>query len=418
MSALQQSERARSVTQVRLTVSAGDMPARTLLLSQTAGQWGGIVSALPVGVNRTFSAVAVDASGTTLFEGQAAGVAILPDQTVVVSLTLQQVPPPEVFGNAAPCITSLIADRASVATGGTVSLLATAEDPDVGDVLSYAWTASAGSFASPGSLSTDWTAPAQTGPVTLTLTVTDSKGATATLSLTLTVNAGEGSAAVNVALNSWPTVTRILAVPSAVAVGEPTQVTATASDNDGDLLTYAWTAGCAGTWEDAHLATARFTPSAQPPGSTCGNCPLTVTVADGRGGQTTGNFSICVGPKPTARFPPEITLAYQSAASAPARATVTFQVEARDPQGSALSFSWKANAGTLGTAQHAAGRSEVSWTAPDCTLSGTTPTLQATVTNALGLSVSRQFKVTGPASCGGMTCEDGRTDCGAVCSCF
>lgn len=416
VTSLQHADFAESVVQVRLSISAEDMPPRTVSLAQTAGQWGGIIGQIPAGIQRTFSAVALDASGASLFEGKAVGVTILPDQTVVVALTLQQVSPPDPFENSAPCITSIVANPATVVSGGTVSLVATAEDADVGDSLVYAWTATSGTFASPENSSTIWTAPSQTGPVTLTLTVTDSKGANATVSLIITVNAGHGSAIVNVVLNSWPSVTRIMATPTAVEVGETTSVTATAADNDGDTLAYAWTAGCAGTWADAASATAQFTPSEQPNTGKCANCPLTVLVSDGRGGQTKGTFSICVGPKPAVRFPPEIVHAYQSSLSAPAGATVIFQVGARDPQGSALSFSWKTNSGTLGTASHTASTSEMMWKTPSCVLSGTTPTIHVTVTNALGLSASRQFNVAGPPSCGDMSCQEGTVDCGGVCA--
>ncbi|MFP2913750.1 Ig-like domain-containing protein, partial [Pyxidicoccus sp. 3LFB2] len=145
-----------------------------------------------------------------------------------------------------------------------------------------------------------------------------------------------------------------------------TTVVASASDNDGDSLSYSWTANCQGTWANATSASASFTPTALPPaGSPCASCALTVKVTDGRGGQKTGTLAVCVGPKPSARFPPEVVESYQSSGSVPAAGgTVTFRVKAKDAQGSALSFAWAANVGTLGTATHGAATSEVVWTAP------------------------------------------------------
>lgn len=415
-SSLQATAALVNVTEVRLTLSASDIPERTVSLAKTGGQWGGVIGQIPTGTNRTFSAMALDASGTARFKGQATGITILANQTVVVVITLQQLEPPPVFENAAPCITSLTSSSSSVRPGGSVSLVATAEDVDEGDTLTYTWTASAGSFGASDSPSTTWTAPSEVGPATLTLTVTDSKGAVTAVSLTISVRTNQGSASAVISFNTWPAVTRVLATPTAIEVGQTTTVTASVGDEDGDALAYHWEAGCAGSWTDATLATARFTPSEQPESGTCANCPLTVTVSDGRGGQGSGTLSICVGRRTQARFPPEIVSTFQSSASAPAGAVITFQVGAEDPQGSPLSFAWRANVGTLGTPNHTATGSEVLWTAPECVLSGHTPTIQLTVTNGLGLFTTTQFTLSGAPPCSDLVCEGGRVDCGGVCS--
>ncbi|NOK19858.1 Ig-like domain-containing protein, partial [Corallococcus carmarthensis] len=82
--------------------------------------------------------------------------------------------------------------------------------------------------------------------------------------------------------NSWPVVTGMTALPSSVEVGQAAQVTAFASDADGDPLSYEWTASCPGTWADATSASPSFTPSSPRPSE--GTCTLTVVVRDGRGG--------------------------------------------------------------------------------------------------------------------------------------
>ncbi|WP_309894555.1 hypothetical protein [Archangium sp.] len=69
-----------------------------------------------------------------------------------------------------------------------------------------------------------------------------------------------GSTQVEVHLNTWPQVSRVVATPTQAEPGETTTAVATASDSDGDALQYQWTASCAGTWADATSATARFTP--------------------------------------------------------------------------------------------------------------------------------------------------------------
>lgn len=63
----------------------------------------------------------------------------------------------------------------TVNLGGTVSLTATASDPDGGPVT-YLWSAPSGSFDAPDRASATWTAPAVAGRVPIRLTVTDDEG--------------------------------------------------------------------------------------------------------------------------------------------------------------------------------------------------------------------------------------------------
>ncbi|WP_434781934.1 PKD domain-containing protein [Corallococcus caeni] len=389
---------ASDVARVELTVSGAGMTTRTDALVKTGGQWGGVLGQLPVGTGRTFSAQAFDASNTVRYAGQVAPVTILAGQTTAVTLLLQEVNAPAPFDNAAPRILSLVASPGTVAPGGQVALQATADDLNAGDSLTYAWTAPSGSFSAPASLNTAWTAPASAGQVVLTLTVTDSKGASASLGVTITVSTGNGSAAVNVTFNTWPRVSGVTALPSSIVVGQTTQVTASASDADGDNLSYQWQTSCAGTWTNATSASASFTPSEQPAG---GICTLSVLVQDGRGGKGIGSLTLYVSTSPTtARFPPEVVETFHSVAIVPAQGeTVVFRARARDPQGSALSFAWTANAAGLGTASDGATTSEVLWTAGDCLASGTSLTVTVTVTNALGLSASATMVLDGGTPC-------------------
>jgi N-acetylneuraminic acid mutarotase len=403
-STLAQAISSADVTSVLITVSAPDMQVRTANLVKTNNQWSGTLGKLPAGTGRTFTAEAFNSGGSRLYAGTATGITILARQTTTVAITLQEVSPAAPFENAAPVITSLSAAPSTVEPAGTVVLNASASDANAGDTLTYAWSAPSGSFAQPGSLSTTWTAPLSAATVPLTLTVTDTKGVTARVTFNVNVTSGKGDAVVNTSLNTWPQVSNISASATALEVNESTSVSTTASDNDGDTLVYSWTASCAGTWTNANSPTAQFTATALPGSSTCNNCNLTVTVTDSRnsqpiGGQTTGTLSICVGPRRTALFPPDITETFQSAASTSAGGTVTFRVRAVDPQGSAMSFSWASSTGTTGTPTTSAGSSEVVWTAPSCTQTGVTVT--ATITNAHGLSASQAFSVSGLTACTG-----------------
>jgi N-acetylneuraminic acid mutarotase len=397
---VQQALSANDITRVRVTVSASDMPSRVVELAKSNASWGGLIGNLPAGSNRAFLAEAFDSSGTLRFQGQTAGVSLTANQTTAVAITLQEVPPPPPYGNEVPVIGSLVASSTSVQTGGSLSLTAAVHDPNPGDTLTVAWTASGGTFSAPSASTTSWTAPASTGVRTLTLTVTDSQGAAVSLSLTVNVVSGAstGNAAVNISFNLWPTVSKVSASLNRLDAGQSTSVSANASDADGDALAYQWAASCPGTWTNATSSSASFVPSSVPAGN-CNNCRLTVTVQDGRGGQTTGSLSLCVATSSTERYPPAFTNFYQSATATAPGQTVAFDVTALDPQSSSLTFAWSANTGSLATAQNTASTSRVVWTAPSCTQTGITPTVTAVVTNAYGLSASKSFSVAGLPPC-------------------
>ncbi|HYO66017.1 MAG TPA: kelch repeat-containing protein, partial [Archangium sp.] len=389
------------VTRIKVTVSASDMPSRVVELAKSNASWGGLIGNLPAGSNRSFLAEAFDSSGTLRFQGQTAGVTLTANQTIAVAVTLQQVPPPPPYGNEAPVIGSLVASTTSVQTGDSLSLTATVHDPNPGDTLTLAWTASSGTFSAPTATTTSWTAPASTGVQTLTLTVTDSQGAAVSVSLAVNVLSGAttGNAALTISFNLWPTVSKVSASLNRLDAGQSTTVSANASDVDGDALSYLWTATCPGTWTNATSSAASFVPSSVPAG-VCNNCQLTVTVQDGRGGQTTGSLALCVATSSTDRFPPSLINFYQSATTTSPGQTVAFDVTATDPQASSLTFAWTANTGSLAAARDTASTSQVVWTAPSsCVRPGVTPSITVVVTNAYGLSATESFAVSGLPVC-------------------
>jgi hypothetical protein len=334
-------------------------------------------------------------------------VTILSGQTTALALTLQEVDPAPVYVNEAPIIDSVVASATTLQAGGTLSLTATAHDPNTGDTMSTAWTSGGGTFTSTAQLNTSWTAPGTAGVVPVTLTVTDSHGVSSSVSLDINVTVGQGigEAQINIAFNKGPVVTGISTTSARLDVGETTTLTVTASDADGDPLTYAWTADCNGHFSAGAGRTASFIPDALPAGA-CNNCRLTVTVDDGRGATNTGTLAVCIASRNITRYPPEIIRGYQSTRTAQPGETVTFEIEARDPQNSTLTFGWTTDAGTLGTATSpSATASRIVWTAPACIPNGGPATITAQVTNAYGLSASTAFKVTGPSAC--VSCTDG-----------
>ncbi|MCY1044637.1 DUF4114 domain-containing protein [Corallococcus sp. bb12-1] len=96
------------------------------------------------------------------------------------------------------------------------------------------------------------------------------------------------------------------------------------------------------------------------------------------------------GPK-AVRLPPQLTSVTQSVEALYAGDPAQLGVQAVDPQGSPLTFSWSASAGTLGAPVNGANSSSRSWTAPACLADGSAPVV-ATVSNGLGLSTSAAFE--------------------------
>ena len=151
---------AASVTRVTVTSSGPGIPSVTTELTRAGEVSTGVISSLPAGTQRSFLARAFDGGDNPLFEGSSSGVTITANQTTLVALTLQEVNPPPPFSNEGPIIQSVSATPTTVQTGGFVTVQSTAQDPNVGDTLSYSWTASAGSFANPTHPGSSWTAPA------------------------------------------------------------------------------------------------------------------------------------------------------------------------------------------------------------------------------------------------------------------
>jgi hypothetical protein len=395
---------AASISRVSVTASAADMPSASVELAPTHGIQGGMLGNLPPGAQRSFLAQAFDASGHRLFQGAASGVSLSAGQSALIAMTLQEPNASPASLDEPPVIDSVVASSTSVSAGGSVSLRATAHGLHPDEALSYAWSSTAGSFSPASAASTSWTAPASPGTQTLTLTVTDSGGLSSSASLDLTVlpSGEQGAAQLTVSFNNSPSVAAVTATPGQLVVGQTASISASASDSDGDSLSYSWSASCAGSWAQASSPSAQFTPSALP-SSTCNNCELTVSVSDGRGGQNTGTLTLCVSTTPVPQhFSPLVIGDYSSVPPWEILSegqVLTFEVAASDPQNSALSFSWTANTGSLGSAATTASHSRITWTAPACVSEGTVATITATITNAFNLTATNNFEMLGLPFC-------------------
>jgi hypothetical protein len=133
-----------------------------------------------------------------------------------------------VLANHHPAITSLEAPE-MVIPSGSCQISCNASDRD-GDELSYNWSASGGNISGTGA-SVNWTAPDSEGSYNVTVWVTDGRGVEVMKQVTITVRTNEP-----------PTITSLVVDADWTTPSSSLQVTCTASDPDGDKLSYKWTA--------------------------------------------------------------------------------------------------------------------------------------------------------------------------------
>ena len=250
---------AGTFSQVTVTISGPALYAPkpvTLSPQGSGGSYGALISSLPVGGNYVFTVNATD-NNNDVYQGSATNIAIAQNQVTTVVITAQLVNPPANFVNTVPGIDSLTVSSTNIAPGGTVTANVKAHDDQKSDTLTFKWSTSAPASAPAGSLAgqsdtattsqVTLTAPATEGDVTLTIQVQDNHGATASASIVIHVakaNAnGTGQADVNVQFNNWPVVSDVIAVPGWITLGKPVSLTVTASDADGDTLSYLWSTG-------------------------------------------------------------------------------------------------------------------------------------------------------------------------------
>ena len=145
---------------------------------------------LPPGTGDTLTLTATSTSGV-VFSGTSPAFNVISGQTTLVSVTLTNTvvdagtAPGQVDvngtivpGDHAPQITFLIVSPLQIAVGGTINVSVSATDPDVGDVLTYAWTATPdGTFASSTSTTTTYSS-STVGSKTITITINDNHSPT------------------------------------------------------------------------------------------------------------------------------------------------------------------------------------------------------------------------------------------------
>ena len=117
----------------------------------------------------TSQAFDVLAGGTTMVSVNMICGSVTPDGgtgMVVVTSTI-------VAGDSCPLLTTSLIEPRVTAIASPIHLTATASDADMGDTLTFTWSATAGTFTDPSMASTDYHCPSTTGMQSLTLRIAD-----------------------------------------------------------------------------------------------------------------------------------------------------------------------------------------------------------------------------------------------------
>ncbi len=291
-------------------------------------------------------------------------------------------PPESGIVKKSPSIESVSVTPGIVPRGQDVVLSATARAANAGDTLRYQWSAPSGQFEAPTQARTRWTAPMDLGVVSFSLTVTDSYGMSATSDMIwVTVSDGTSPADVDVRFNDAPRLTALTSSQSSLDVGQSTALAVSATDEEGDALTYAWSATCEGRFDDVRSATPRFTPTARP-SEACNNCRVQVTVSDGVA-QARGVLGLCVTAPASVQVPPRIVRTWQSPEPVWSYQHVVFEVVAQAAGDGALTFEWSTGTGEGSAgASDAPNHSRYEWNAPECARADAPPEVRVTVTQA------------------------------------
>ena len=148
--------------------------------------------------------------------------------------------------------------------------------------------------------------------------------------------------------NHQPAITSLKAEPERVILSGSCQIVCTASDADGDELSYNWSAS--GGEINGEGATVTWTAP-----NSVGSYNVTVTVTDGRGGEAMKQITITV----RANKSPKITSVIADAVWTTPSGNLQVTCNASDPDGDKLSYEWTTTGGDIsGTG------ATVNWTAP------------------------------------------------------
>jgi hypothetical protein len=285
------------------------------------------------------------------------------------------------LANHRPVITRLTAEPEAVVPLGNCRIVCNATDPD-GDELNYGWSATGGGIVGEGAIVT-WTAPDSEGDYSVTVMVTDGRGREAMQQVTMEVRA-----------NRPPIISSLVADASWTLPSGSLQVACTASDPDGDVLSYEWTAtggNISGTGEVVKWIAPQEV----------GIYNVTVVVEDGYGGGDTTFLSLSVA----TRAPPVIEkLTVTAREPKYLKTSSSGYIVGRTKQyditcnvtdtSDGVSYNWSCESGVI-----SGEGSMITWTAPDESLDRTTVTVIVSDVYGSMVTESVVFRVASCTSC-------------------
>ena len=291
-------------------------------------------------------------------------------KSVTVTVTA---PTPSTPSNQPPTLTA-IGDK-SIEEGQIVSVVLSASDPD-GDTVTYTVSGSPAGSTLTGNSFTWVPSSGQTGSYTPSFTASDGKGGTDSKSVTITVTTPTPPTP----SNQSPTLVAIS--DKTVEEGQTVGFMLSASDPDGDTLTYS----VSGNPTGSSLSGDTFTWI--PSSGQAGSYTMTFTVSDGKGGTDSKSVGITVTtPTPPAPTNQPPALAAIDDKTLEEGQSVSFVLSGSDPDGDALTYSVSGNsAGSSLTGN------TFSWT-PTSGQSGSY-TLVFTVSDGKGGSAERSVTIT------------------------
>lgn len=263
--------------------------------------WTGTLDDLPTGVYGV-TAGAVESPSGKVFTASM-NCTVTKNSVALCALTLQQVGGTRTFEDTAPLISAISMSDAAPHYGEILTLAMTASfvgQANIPDITAFC--AGIGETPMPQKVtpllqpfpnwdntltdSVDLTSTCRTTE-TVVFSATDEKGIKSIVSITFPWQA-EGLN-LSATINHWPDIDKIASANAQVLPNGTLGLTVTASDLDGDPLTYKWSSDCGGTFDSAKVTNPTFTA----PGA-LGACTLSVLVEDGKGGANTGKLTVNV----------------------------------------------------------------------------------------------------------------------------
>lgn len=302
-----------AIDHVTLTTTDGVTTVSQAMTPVDPTHFAATVDLLPAGTYTLTADAWADPADTTLVaSGSASGVVITSGGTTSVLISMLEANPPTGPTVKIPQIDSLVASPSPVTAGGDVAVSVAAHSPE-GHALTFLWADSCeggahGTFADPTATSTTWTSPTTSGFCELSVTVSDATNSTSVTAFIpiFVAEPALGAADVVAVLDTFPivvvsTVDAFIVssepAPAGLSVGITANVVASASDPDGDAVTFLWTSNpeCPGTFSpsatDASITFHTDDPNAL--------CTLTLTVTDAQGNTVTATIvlteNLCLG---------------------------------------------------------------------------------------------------------------------------